>query len=410
MQYEKINDHDLAIIKDFLYDYSSLLYKSLELYGFYYSDSIPTACVTLNKESGTPLFLLVNKSFWAGLNIDQKKFIILHEMFHVFLSHTFRLKDLHIMMSNYAMDIVINHTISTYYGLSRSIIDPNNEYCWIDTVFVDSTNILVHQSFEYYYAKLMDNTPPENIKLLGSHASETNGDGEIYEYREILDYIKEHFSGDSDMKGQISKFERESNGSPERILDVTKEKVKVKQKWESVIKKWVSSKIRISENSIDTWVGRDRRLALIDDSILLPATMELEKRNKEKIHVLFMQDTSGSCVEYAKRFFKAAQSIPSNKIEVSIVCFDTLVYPTSLENPQIRGGGGNNSYCMEQYIQKLVKGGAKYPDAVFLMSDGYVFGPVEAEYPERWYWFMPEDNTKSYLHPKMHRFKLADYE
>lgn len=420
---EKLSLYEKLEMSSMLHNYSSLFYKFWDIGTPYYYDKIPTAGIFFDPKTRKELFFAINKSFWEGLTPDQKAFVVCHEMLHILLDHQKRSEGLNHELANVAQDIVINHQLVDSYGFLRKAVDPDSKYCWIETCFPEThQNVHSGQSFMYYYNLLLEDAAHKIMECLGSHQQSNTSDksegeqkkpeqtpelGESPNIEDILEKIKD----DLEAKEELEKLEKESEGYSDKLFSVDKQKVKPKKKWETVIKKWVQKTISNSDNQEDTWVGKNRRFAFLGDDLILPNSLEQEHREKNKVVVWFLQDTSGSCIGYANRFFKAAQSIPSKKIDVRIACFDTSVYPTSLDDPKIRGGGGNNSHCMERYIQQTIKKeGIKYPDAVFLMSDGHVFGGVECEQPDRWYWFMPPSHTTKYLHPDMKVFKLADFE
>ena len=188
-------------------------------------------------------------------------------------------------------------------------------------------------------------------------------------------------------------------------------KTKIKKKWESVIKRWVNNVIRNTFKDTEQWALMDRRMYNLSPELMLPSDHEIDDRaiEQDKIDIWFFQDTSGSCQHHAERFFTAAKSIPKNKFNVRLFCFDTKVYETTLESGKLYGFGGTAFTPIETHIQKLIKEEkCKYPASVWVVTDGYAekFNP---QYPERWHWFLDGNYTdcipsKSIIH------KLEDYE
>jgi hypothetical protein len=107
--------------------------------------------------------------------------------------------------------------------------------------------------------------------------------------------------------------------------------------------------------------------------MFLPSDMEIEDDNDEKtrIKVYFYLDTSGSCWGLKDRFFAAALSLPDDRFDIRLFCFDTTVQETTLESRKIYGGGGTSFSILEAHIQKEIKEKGEYPEAVFVITDGY---------------------------------------
>jgi hypothetical protein len=190
--------------------------------------------------------------------------------------------------------------------------------------------------------------------------------------------------------------------------------VKKKKKWETVIKKWANTFLKQNDKDHEQWARVNRRFVGIQSSMsnmFLPSEMEIEEREEEKrkIKVVFFQDTSGSCSHLAERFFKAAKSLPTDRFEVELYCFDTRCYKTSLESGKLYGFGGTSFSILEQEVMKLCKGDlSKYPKAIFVITDGYG-DPINPKKPKNWYWFLSHD-YKHYIPDKCNIFKLNDFE
>ncbi len=148
------------------------------------------------------------------------------------------------------------------------------------------------------------------------------------------------------------------------------------------------------------------------NNFFLPTEMEYEGYEKDRIEVLFFQDTSGSCAHLAKRFFQAAASLPKERFDVRLCCFDTKVYETSLETRQLYGFGGTSFSVLEYWIQnaiasKKLKG---YPKAIFVITDGY----GDMVYPQagkekNWHWFLSNHYTRC-IPAACNIYMLKDFE
>lgn len=184
-----------------------------------------------------------------------------------------------------------------------------------------------------------------------------------------------------------------------------------KKKWETVIKNWVRKSIKRHFFEQEQWVMPNRRMNMISTDMMIPSMYEIEdtRKEKNKINVWFFQDTSGSCSGYRDRFFKAAMSIPPEKFNMRLFCFDTKVYETTLESKKLYGFGGTAFDIIENYIQKKVSEGERYPDAVFVITDGYG-NKVSPQYPKQWYWFLTPGGDNYCIHDDCKIYDLEKFE
>lgn len=358
---------------------------------------IPTAAIGFDS-IGKAFILMINPELWINSTIEQKAFIIAHEAKHVFFNHGIRSIDLNSKCANIAQDIVINESLAKYF-FNKCEIDPNNEYCWYDTVL----NNIKHEKdreFEYYYQLLLQNQDKLDFisdeHLLGNHDSLPKIDINSPE-------IQQFFNENNITAEDLQELAGSMPGNKPIIVNTPI--VKKKKKWESVIKKWIKSKISKFETINYHWAGTDRRFATLKNELQLPSTCSKEKLNKEKMNLYFFLDTSGSCVHLANRFFKAAKSIPEDRFNIKVFCFDTSVYETSLKTGKLYGFGGTYFHILEKYVLQC----EKYPDAVFVITDGGG-SKIVPKYPKRWYWFLSKSNNSSCIHTDCNIYNLKDYE
>lgn len=394
-----------------------------------FSAEIDTARVVLS-EDGECLEFMFNEEFWKSLTLERKIFVICHECLHVTLNHGHRLfknaKDLEdAKLINYATDVVINHTLVEKFGMVRENIDPNTEYCWLDTVFPDQ-EIAERKSSEFYYSELKNKassnsdlkTVDEHPQFSNSGKSEESGEDMkpiMEKVNDLLaegeqDFIKEILNSNAKLDDMLNN----AGASPGSIFTkVNTGNKQVKRKWESVIHKW-ASRFLIEKDKIEMqWTRINRRFALISGSdMFIPSEMEVEDTNfeKRKIDVWFFQDTSYSCVDHAQRFFDAAKSLPTDRFNMRLFCFDTEVYETSLASGKLYGFGGTTFNCIERRIQEIISTEkCEYPRAVFVITDG--FGDwVTPQMPSNWYWFLTANGETRYIPSKSHIYNLENYE
>lgn len=430
--YKKVEEEPIEItpaeffqISRELERYHAIFYQFWELGVPMFSKRIPTAAVCFDKEGHCVNFLF-NPDFWKGLTTTQRNFIISHECLHVILRHGVRSKDCENKDgANVAMDVVINEMLCEQFGYDRKEIDPDNKLCWMDTIFHNDPEVEKGQSFEYYFKRLpADYKIPDGTMLVDIHDFLDKDIDNILkklgpsltdeEKKKIRDIVRKQLR--SPIQGGTSA----GTVALGDWLSVGNQNIKPKQKWETVIRKWMRKYLPNEFDMYEHWARVNRRMVLIPDDALLPSEMELQDKEVEgKIKVFFYLDTSGSCVHLADRFWKAAKSLPKNRFDVRLFCFDVEVYPVTPEmekKGKVRGGGGTNFEIIEGSIQKIIKADAlktggvvTYPEAVFVISDGEGT-PFKTPKPDRWYWFLTERNSQQYIPKSSKKYLLKDYE
>lgn len=395
-----------------------------------FTDKVSTAGVTFDKV-GEVINFWINPEFWATQTPIQKQFVICHECGHIILNHGKRMQNNgNPDLTNQALDVVVNHSLVDRFGFDRKEVDPTNKYCWLDTVFDPKDNIPPNKTFEFYFNKLNIKAKQDgnngNGDGQGSPGDKKSPGGNILDDHEklgdsdfgkVIEQLNEDLSdGEKDgLKAVIQKhFEPEDNknkkagtGTGGMWVFAKGEKVKKKKKWETVIKKWAMKFMK--DDSEEQWVRTNRRMLFFDGDLIIPTEADTEGMADDRIQVWFFQDTSGSCSGFVDRFFNAASSLPTDRFDVKMHCFDTQVFETTLESKKLYGFGGTSFKCIEDYIQSYCKKhNCNYPKAVFCITDGYG-DIVKPQNPTVWYWFLSCDYK--YCIPKESKvFMLKDFE
>lgn len=403
--------------------------------GFKIGDiNLETACITFDSE-GDVISFLFHIDYWNKLTDYDRKFIISHEMLHIILGHgsRFKQKGSNRMAANIAMDISINHMIDEGFRISRKKTSKliGEDACWVDTIFKGRLLLAAggklpptDKSFEYYYSLFPDNPDSFGGSLLDFHEgyqegsstkdiidklTESLGEEALEEIGNLLEKVDPEAIGDSE-----SKMKGNSSGGKWYIPKNDK-KIK-KKKWETVIKRWTKKKLSEDFEEVELWTRENRRIEGLGDlGVLLPVEAMIlnETLEKNKIEVWFFQDTSGSCLSYADRFFDAALSIPhdeKDKFSLKLFCFDTKVYPVDLEKKELKGFGGTSFSVLESFVaKKMSKENVKSHPEIFVITDG--FGDeVRHANPSKWHWFLTEHGSSMLIDKKSKIYKLADYE
>lgn len=439
-----------------LEQYHGVFYKLWEIGMPIFTDRVETAAIQFDK-GGDFVQFLFNPEYWKWCTPYERLFTICHEALHCILNHGVRMKDtVDPKACNIALDIVVNHMLVRNFGFDRLSIRNWDKLCWVDTVFklpdgrmrTDKGRQIPDDEMFEYYLNLFDRVPVPSLGFAGikggqgqdgqgfqtvddhgfmadndnSTVIDRLNDGLSQEEKEtIKDMIDKHFQADS---GQPQKSTQAGTGTGGMWHFANVGKVKVKRKWETVIKKWVRTKLLDSHKDVEQWARLNRRMEMLPRNMFLPSDMETDalENEKGKIKVRFYLDTSGSCWHLKDRFFEAAMSIPRDRFDVELFCFDTQVVPTDIESKKMHGGGGTSFRIIEADVQKSMidekaKGGkGKYPDAVFVMTDGYG-DKVTPTMPERWHWFIDgatEYSLKSFVGSYIPKesivHNLADYQ
>lgn len=416
----------------------TLFYKLWALGRPVFDDRVPTAQVRFDK-IGKCIMFEIGTAFWGTLSFVQKLFVICHEAKHVINNHGKRALDIKTAedrrLANIAMDICVNEDLIARFGFQRDEIDPDDRWIWADKVAKELGLIGLETdcSFEYYYNLLKRHAPPNFGGGGGTEGAPGGGGGmetvddhdalggmSDADIEEVMKEIAESGLSEDEMR-RIANALNDDKDKNERgcgnqalgqMFSIQPEVVKKKRKWETVIRKWISKAIRIVDRDTSQWIRTNRRMAAVVSDLMLPsdATNDIRAPDKHKIKVWFFLDTSGSCISYKHRFFRAARSIPEDKFDMRLLCFDTSVYSTTLKSGAVFGGGGTSIRNVESYIlRETIAKGQKYPDAVFLITDADA-PPVSPLYPERWYWFLTDKYYERNVPEKSHKFMLKDYE
>jgi len=398
-----------------LESHHALFYELWHMGRPFFSDEIETAAVRF-ANGGEFVEFLFNPDYWNNLTPYERLFVIAHECLHVVLNHGTRTtKGTDARRINTALDIVVNHLLVSSFGFDRTRIRDEDVLCWTDTVFKDDpavAEIPTDESYEYYYQKIPETMVIEvftidDHSMMKGQVDKIIGklDGRLSpeEKDTIKDIIKKHFEEpppDDDVGG--------SGYGGWSFVKV--EPVAAKKKWESVIFKWSLKYMKDGLDEHEQWAKMARRFELLPQDIFLPSEMEDESKDFDRIPIHLYMDTSGSCIKYKERFFRAALSLPKDRFVVRLFCFDTRVEETSLASKKIYGGGGTAFDIIERNIQKIIRSEkSAYPEGVFLITDGKG-GPVTPQIPDRWHWFMTRNASSAYIPATSKTYKLDNFE
>lgn len=433
-----------AISRD-LDKFHSIFYQIWEMGYPELTFDIPTAAVAFDKK-GRQIRFMFNPLFWKQSDTYTKEFVICHECLHVILNHGIRIKDIKgtawVGIANYALDVVVNHMLVDKFNFDRHSIKNQENFCWIDTVFgKDHKQVEKNRAFEYYFGllkqKISKNLKDGKMQITNADGTFSDIAGEPFDIHDFLDGldneelkkdIEEHINknlNDIDKKNFVDKLQETGEGKK-----VTEEKqdgqggsiaggitfkmniherVKKKQKWETVIKRW-SLKYFKEDQGVEQWARANRRISDMQTDLMLPSEIDEQNLIYDKIEIWFFQDVSGSCVHLKDRFFRAARSLPEEKFIIRMFCFDTRVHEVDLKKGELKGGGGTSFSVLEKFVQNEVSKNPKkkHPEAIFVITDGDG-DRISPQFPKKWYWFLTYNN-RNYIPKECNIHMLKDYE
>lgn len=430
-------DEWLEILRQ-LERHHALFYRLWEIGMPVFTHRVETAAVHFDR-GGDFVQFRFNPAYWQQCTPYDRLFVICHEALHVILNHGVRTRDANDKDAcNIALDIVVNHLLIRSFGFDRRLIRNSDSLCWVDTVFGQDEAKLIpdDESFEFYL-RLMETSvsqPPGSagvadtgVRTVDDHACLGEADTSEVMRRvgeALSDEEKRYFEG---LFKSLFKPSRAGEAASEGVgglWHIAKAKVvKPKRKWESVIQHWVRKRMQKAAQDEEQWARRNRRFRMLPDVLFLPSEVEADGfgEKKGRIKVRFYLDTSASCWHLKDRFFEAAQSIPKDKFDVELFCFDIRVVPTDLESRRLCGGGGTSFRILEEDIQRAMTrdqaggGQGAYPDAVFVVTDGWG-DAVKPAKPERWHIFIDgaspwtiQNVVDRYIPASCRVFNLGDF-
>ena len=226
---------------------------------------------------------------------------------------------------------------------------------------------------------------------------ELNEDMTEEEKSDLEDMIDEHFQKEKNKQDDLQN-QQGGKGAGDYWSFSKIDNIPKKKKWETIIKKWMLKEIKISSRDLEQWVRVNRRFTMLPNDFFLPTEMEVEDLYEEKsrVKVWFVIDNSASCSNLFDRFAHAAASLPKDKFDVRLWCFDTVMHEVIIKKGHMKalGGGGTSFTCIENKIQEIVKTEkCEYPKSVWVLSDGYSVGQLTVEHPLHWSWFLTTGYT-----------------
>lgn len=383
---------------------------------------VSRACVVLH-QSGK-IEMMINPDFWKKLTYYEKKFVIAHELLHVYYSHMQRMYMMGDMeKANIAADIVVNETLVKVFGFDRVEIRFHNQLCWRDTIFGSKEISRPINTFEHYYKRLISGEGTKK-NTLDNHSGDEGYpsdyiDGETASHNLQNEIGYELSKMDSEtlekLKAEVENIDSELMGDGEdddpdenpvmqagkgigHAIRSYEYKVDYFHYFKSVIDRWLNQ--FEFEKVDDQFIYTEPYLELVSEKMLVPSEDDIDDVKFEKNRLWVYVDASGSCSNYLEDFIKVCGGIPEEHFDIQFFSFTTQVRPIKRDkdNKLVLKDifGGTTFSCIDHHIKKTTaKGDIKKPDNVFVMTDG--LAPkikIKSTPPERWHFFiMPSRKT-----------------
>lgn len=370
-----------------------------------FTDKVERACISYDREGGFINFL-INPAFFNPLTLDQKLFVICHEMEHILLGHGKKMAEAENKeIANIAMDLVINHRLENMFGFW---LEDMPDHINVKTKFPKKhKSVSTRECFEFYYNLLSsEEFDKEALDCEGvadhSYLIEDLSDIEAEidkmmssdvenekEHRTIVDYVDESDS----------------------IVTIPRLRVPPNNKWISLTKQF-SADISDWDEGED-WSRPPKRFndILSRTDMFVPDIREDRKFRMNKYNVSIFLDYSGSCESESRWFMKSALSFPKKYFNTDIYVFAgkvAKVIPNKYD--YYLGNFGDEHYCI---IEKFLSKQKEYPDHVLILTDGVGrFYDRECSRPENWHWFLNKPIRSYYrdtIPPESKQYQLQHF-
>ena len=396
------------------FEYSPELSKRVYFLGMpNFTDSVSTASLSVTRK-GKPIFDF-NRTFFDDLGHIALVFVILHETLHYVFRHHLRCHDRLPALWNVACDLVVNAFLLQKVCFSQVTSCSFHEFLGSAITFtnlpiVPTSGKLLKLTAEEVYDLLVKNLrnifgKVSTLKVCDEHtwsglsvgsgseqgsdeqtmALEPNADG-IDEPDEAIDELAERaqqvFRSWMPTWGSTPLGELRAIGEIDEFVNID---------WEFILTRRIASSIRLILE--ERWAPPNRKIAWLYPDVLLPADHKVEQYQTS---VLMAVDSSGSISRSVlDRLLCVARSIPSDRIQLTTISFDTQVYPVDIwQNvPAICGSGGTSFTSVEVFATQQMN---RYPDLIVVLTDGYAPRPA-VQHPNRWFWLITECGTLHYI-------------
>ena len=352
----------------------------------------PTAYVTPKKMGFNPHFI-------ESLTDPELDMLIVHEVFHLVLKHSFRRNGRDHDVWNQAGDHVINLML-VEDGMTMpecGLLDPKYKGMTTEAVYNDLTSVQNAEQSEQSGDGVPGDgqesgTPPKNLEEYGAGdvptASEAlaNGTfGEVRDCPEVLDDGTTELQAERELESAITVAlaqERNRGTMSGSLLAMINSRNDAHVDWTEALKNFLFD---VGNNIETTWSSPNRRF--IGRGDFFPNT------KREGIERLIIAvDTSGSVSDdELKQFLSETMQIAEDFApEVHFLAIDTRIrnaqifeageYPDEIDGYVLGGRGGTRFEPAFRYAESMEDA----PSAMIYFTDGYAQYPDEPDFPVIW--------------------------
>jgi predicted metal-dependent peptidase len=369
---------DLRDVRIFYSRYLPFIVIPLSYLRIVATHAVPTAGVDIRG------VLAINPEYWAGLSMENKRYVAIHESLHVVLCHPFRRKGFNREAYNVAADGKVNSAIGDA-RVSGVNFDYNSPVSLNSLATVTGLRVedLQKMSTEEI-ARILENHD-ENAKESEGAEGGLEGDLLIGEVDgEIVQEGDENLGAaktGEDLKEawrrlceKASAFAKQAGNMPAALERIVDEVLEVKPPWQVTLRFGLRNGAKVDSSFAYT----NRRS---DD---LPGPLGY------RYTVWCLIDCSGSIGEEELKTFLGVAKHEARNFSLRVIAWDTEAYellkaerPADVSRrvaPKMKGGGGTVCLPVLKRVYRLMSQG----DVVIVLTDGDIFDADKSETQE---WF-----------------------
>ena len=336
--------------------------------------TVPTAGVD---ERGT---FAINPEWWAGLSVEAKRFVAIHESLHVVLCHPFRRKGFNRTIYNIAADGKVNDAIR---GANVSGV----EYRYGDEVTLEMISRETGIGVEALHRMSTEEIARELERFAQRAVGEFAGGGSNLK-GDLLDGEAE---GETVQEGDKTVGKDKSRGELERewkrILERARDFAKQAGSMPAGLERLVSEVLEVKPPWHLTLRFGVRNHSKQDSSFAYPSRRgdDYPGYYGYRYSTWCLIDTSGSISEEELRHFLGIVKFEAKRADIYAIPWDGEAYevlkatrPDEVARkiaPKMRGGGGTVIKPALSKVLNLMRAG----DAVIVLTDGEIFDAEEGE-------------------------------
>lgn len=361
----------------------------------HFNDQVETSCIVAD---GHKVRLYFNREFFNGIEAMELAGVLVHEAMHFCLRHQERhqairhQRDRHLF--KLACEAVINDLIAACF---KDLKLPGEPVTGRSLLGRDVSRNSAEEVMGFLRERIAEQ-PTSAARLMGMDSLD---DHSVWEESSPL---SGNAPDDSPISGNPPLWTEETSLIADKVLDEFGEgdivwgtvplgrdrALPAKSDGRKDLSRFLLDSLRTLNRYDTDWTRPNRKLVSVYPKVILP--------NYESIHhyrVLIAIDASGSV---PTSFLAAAPAVAHQLLAnttVTLVSFDTKVYPIEKGKSSVTGGGGTSAQAVEEFILEKMP---FYPDAIFCLTDGF-FALPRVKHPDRWVWILPPWGSNTNLPP-----------